>query len=851
MDTVLQTIGLVAIALAVVGLVVTLVFIRRETRVRARWDVLRLLLGAATLVVFGLIAGAALQPAVVVAIAALGLALGLVQGSALRVRVAGKSVYVRRDGVGILLWGIGVVLASGGGLASSLGILALGHLVGWFGVGMQGGQLVGRVRAVRRAVAAVAPTIAAVVVASWLTLDAGGSVTVAADFVCPDSLDGLPLNPRISGPGEGPYGEFICYYNPADFSVWSSASANWIPTDADQITIDSLAGGSGGYCERTDEAYEDANRPQELYGWVFPVAGERMVLGAYEGDTGGASVASLQALARSMAEAKADEAAVCPNASGGGAADFACPDSLDGLTLGHNSGPGAGPFGDFKCSYYPADLSLLSFAQVQWIPIGTDEVTVSNMAVNFCERAEEAVEDPGRPQELYGWVVPFPGERMVLGHYQGDTGGASVASLQALARSMAEAKADEAAACPGASAGGSTTSPPSDGSGSPTSGSPTEEDGVLAALADAVVSGETPDPGAALISTVLAALGVGGTVATAIAEVGRRGRRTSVTLTGDAARAALAAGVGGPIEIPDDQRWGVHVRAGNQVGSSDFLGERGRISGIPVVVQGEGGEIAVSVDVDIEPAAPAPTPAPVADTAADVAVPSPEPMTPPEPPTPAEPPVPAEPEVTPSRSESDAAPPVAAGPPVEPTPAVGPTPSAESGQPGAVADASVPGSQIDQIRTEIEQRFGADGVAAASPILDRAEALRADGGGTMTVSAEEVAALAGLDAQERIEGISFHNGYVIVHATGSPPIPFHPTVDPATGRVGVEFGTGGLDSALLDPLARQVAAKLGVDPDKLLDGLNDMIRRTGLQPERITISEAGFAVDTTESPGSG
>jgi hypothetical protein len=121
----------------------------------------------------------------------------------------------------------------------------------------------------------------------------------------------------------------------------------------------------------------------------------------------------------------------------------------------------------------------------------------------------------------------------------------------------------------------------------------------------------------------------------------------------------------------------------------------------------------------------------------------------------------------------------------------------------------------------------------------------------MTVSAEEVAALAGLDAKERIEGISFHNGYVIVHATGSPPIPFHPTVDRATGRVGVEFGTGGLDSALLDPLARQVAAKLGVDPDKLLDGLNDMIRRTGLQPEQITISEAGFAVDTTASPAPG
>ncbi|MGZ8562481.1 MAG: hypothetical protein ACXWWU_02560, partial [Candidatus Limnocylindria bacterium] len=502
MDTLLQIVGVVAIAAAVVGLLVTLVVIRREARVRERWDVVRLLLGAGTLVVSSLVAGAVLQPVVVVPAAMVGLALGLIQGDSLRIRVAGQSVYVRRDGLGILLWGVGVVVASGGGLVSSLGILALGQLVGWFGVGMQGGQLVGRHRAVRRAVAAVAPVVAAVLVAAGLTFDAGGSVTVAADFACPDSLDGLPLNPRISGPGEGPYGEFTCYYQPADFSVWSSASARWIPIGADQTTIDSLAGGSGGYCERTDEAYEDANRPQELYGWVFPVAGERMVLGAYEGDTGGASVASMQALARSMADAKADEAAACPGAGAGG-----------------------GTGGDSA----PSD----------------------------------------------------------------DSGSA-----------------------------------PPDDSGSPNSGSPTADDGVLASLADAVVTGETPDPAAALVSTLLGAVGVGGTLATAIADGGRRGRRTSVTLTGDAARAAVAAGVGGPIEIPDDQRWGVHVRAGNQVENSDFLGERGRISGTPVIVEGEGGEISISVDVDIEPAAAAPTPAPTAGTGADVAAPSPEPVVP-------------------------------------------------------------------------------------------------------------------------------------------------------------------------------------------------------------------------------
>ncbi|HEX5630696.1 MAG TPA: hypothetical protein VFY15_03480, partial [Acidimicrobiia bacterium] len=82
-------------------------------------------------------------------------------------------------------------------------------------------------------------------------------------------------------------------------------------------------------------------------------------------------------------------------------------------------------------------------------------------------------------------------------------------------------------------------------------------------------------------------------------------RTTTVTLTGDEARAALeafreanASGGQADIPLPESEQWEVFVTddAGNKV-TSGHMGTRGRVTNIGGVVEGDDGSIAISVDV--------------------------------------------------------------------------------------------------------------------------------------------------------------------------------------------------------------------------------------------------------------
>lgn len=164
MDTALRVVGIVLLLVSIAGIVVALRVLRRELPVRPKYDAIRLAiaLGSALLITAVLSIG---TPGWLVAGGlGLGLVLGVLQGRAMKIRVASDGVFGTRTTASVVTWGAGMVLAQGAGIANRVGFAAVGLAVAYMSAGMAGGLILGRNQAIetaRRTSAAMA--VAAIV----------------------------------------------------------------------------------------------------------------------------------------------------------------------------------------------------------------------------------------------------------------------------------------------------------------------------------------------------------------------------------------------------------------------------------------------------------------------------------------------------------------------------------------------------------------------------------------------------------------------------------------------------------------------------------------------------------------
>lgn len=126
-------------------------------------------------------------------------------------------------------------------------------------------------------------------------------------------------------------------------------------------------------------------------------------------------------------------------------AEATCPASVDGLKLSRTKPKTDGGAGGLTCYYYSPDFNTVAIIDASWI---TDAGDLNDLEPTFCQRVDEDHADPARPQELTGFVFPFPGEIAVLGGYQGDED-VSVPAMKEAALNLAVAAGDGAVPCPG------------------------------------------------------------------------------------------------------------------------------------------------------------------------------------------------------------------------------------------------------------------------------------------------------------------------------------------------------------------------------------------------------------------
>jgi len=116
----------------------------KRTRLRAGFDAARIVIQIAVAVAIPLITGVTTPAPLIIGASVLGLALGFEQGQRLRVECERDSVFVSRSVAGLVVWGVGLLLMQGAGLANRTGLLQLGQAITWFSVGIAVGLMIGR-----------------------------------------------------------------------------------------------------------------------------------------------------------------------------------------------------------------------------------------------------------------------------------------------------------------------------------------------------------------------------------------------------------------------------------------------------------------------------------------------------------------------------------------------------------------------------------------------------------------------------------------------------------------------------------------------------------------------------------
>lgn len=182
-STLFELMGIAAIVLSIGALAIAVMTIRRESRVRTRFDVGRLVVSVVGAVIVGTVLAVGTHPALIVGGLTVGGVIGFVQGQNLELRISERGPMARRTAVGVAAWGVGMVVALAAGLANRADIVRLGLGLSAFSIGLTAGLIAGRSSKLREAHSRAAPVAAGVllVVAAALGPVAASGVAGAQD----------------------------------------------------------------------------------------------------------------------------------------------------------------------------------------------------------------------------------------------------------------------------------------------------------------------------------------------------------------------------------------------------------------------------------------------------------------------------------------------------------------------------------------------------------------------------------------------------------------------------------------------------------------------------------------------
>jgi hypothetical protein len=159
-----------ALLMSIAALALSIIFARHEERLRPRFDLIRLALTIGTTTFMARVLGVT-TPEALMGVGLLGgLLVGLYEGLHLQVRLSGRRALVRRSALGLVAWGVGVVVIQGAAVIGRTGLANVGLTVSFFGIGQLIGLLTGEWQLVTEARRVQAGRLAGTV----LLLVAGG-----------------------------------------------------------------------------------------------------------------------------------------------------------------------------------------------------------------------------------------------------------------------------------------------------------------------------------------------------------------------------------------------------------------------------------------------------------------------------------------------------------------------------------------------------------------------------------------------------------------------------------------------------------------------------------------------------
>jgi hypothetical protein len=139
-----RVIGIAGLVLSILGLAVAILLIRKQTRVRPRWDIARLAISAITIVAMTIVIGVDTPLYLIGAGVAAGGIIGLLQGRNLDLRVTERGVFAKRNIIAAVAFAAGLLVVQAAGFANRSGIVALGLTVSYLSAAMAAGLMIGR-----------------------------------------------------------------------------------------------------------------------------------------------------------------------------------------------------------------------------------------------------------------------------------------------------------------------------------------------------------------------------------------------------------------------------------------------------------------------------------------------------------------------------------------------------------------------------------------------------------------------------------------------------------------------------------------------------------------------------------
>lgn len=182
-QTAMRVFGWIALPLSIIGVALALFMLKRESRVRPKLDVIRIVIMVVVAAVTTLVLGRSTPLWVFPVAIGIGAALGVVQGRNLDVRVANDRLMATRSRAAMIAFVIGLACSQLSGLLGRVGVLSVGVGITMLSAALAAGITIGRSPKVRHARASIATTMvllfASAPVLAMIAGGAGPAVDVA------------------------------------------------------------------------------------------------------------------------------------------------------------------------------------------------------------------------------------------------------------------------------------------------------------------------------------------------------------------------------------------------------------------------------------------------------------------------------------------------------------------------------------------------------------------------------------------------------------------------------------------------------------------------------------------------